>query len=302
MIESIKSIKSIKALTTRASPTLLFALFGIWIVWGCMYFFTRIAVQAVSPYLLAGTRFAVAGGLLFVFARVRGEPFPPRKQWAHSGLISLFMIVFGTGSTFFAQRWNTSSLAAALAATATIWIALLSSLRGKSPKRAEWLGIGIGFVGVLVLNADRLFVTQASLWGPLLGLLGALSWSIGSVLTPVFDLPNGMMRTSAQMLIGGSVLIVLSRVIGESWPVSLPWPVLGAWAVIVCGGIIGYSSYVYLLSQSRVALATSYAYVNPVIALILGVFVAHETVTRLELLGLLIVIGAVVLIWRASQK
>ena len=78
--------------------------------------------------------------------------------------------------------------------------------------------------------------------------------------------------------------------------------VLGAWAVIVCGGIIGYSSYVYLLSQSRVALATSYAYVNPVIALILGVFVAHETVTRLELLGLLIVIGAVVLIWRANQK
>lgn len=288
--------------TSRLSPRLSFALFGIWIVWGCMYFFTRTAVQVVPPYFLAGSRFVMAGLILFVIARLRGEPIPTAKQWVHSGFIALFLIVFGTGTTFFAQRWNSSSLAAALAATATIWIALLSSLRGKPPTHAEWVGIAIGFVGVVLLNADRLFSSTASLIGPVLGLLGALSWSAGSVLSPSLNLPDGSMRTSAQMLIGGSTLLLLSSLIGERWPHTVPLYVIGAWVVIVFGAIAGYGSYIYLLSQSRLALASSYAYVNPVVALMLGVCVAHETVTPLELFGLLVIISAVLVIWRAGAN
>lgn len=297
-------LASAKSALGRVSFTLAFALFGIWIVWGGMYFFTRMAIQHVPPYFLAGTRFVVAGVLLLIAARVRHAPMPTRKQWLHSGAIAFFLIMFGTGSTFLAQRWNTSSLAAAIAATATIWIALLSSLRGRPPSKLEWVGILIGFVGVLVLNADRLFAPQASWLGPAIAMLGALSWSTGSILSPMFDLPPGIMRTSAQMLIGGTALIIVSAVIGEPWPTltALPFYVFGAWGMIVLGAIVGYGSYTYLLSQSRVSLATSYAYVNPIVALILGVFLAHETVTALELIGLLIVIGAVVLIWRAGQS
>ena len=290
------------SISNHISPKLVFALFGIWIVWGCMYLFTHTAVQVVPPYAFAGSRFITAGTILFVVARLRGEPIPTRQQWRHSSLIALFLIVFGTGSTFLAQRWNSSSLAAALAATATIWIALLSSLRGKPLSRVEWIGIVIGFCGVVLLNVENLFAAKASVIGPLLGLVGALSWSAGSVLSPSLDLPAGNMRTSAQMLVGGSALILLSRIVDENWPTSVPWAVVGDWVIIVFGAIAGYGSYIYLLSQSRLALASSYAYVNPVVALILGVFVAHETVTPLTLMGLLVIIIAVVLIWRANQK
>ena len=283
------------------------AIFGIWIAWGSMYFFTHAALVEWPPYWLVGSRFFAAGLLAFAFLliRARMQPqsplvLPTRRQMLNCGIMAVCLLVLGTGSTVFAQQWNSSGLASTLAATATIWIALLMGFVGKWPRPVEWAGILIGFVGVILINAD--IGMRGSLIGPAIGLFGTLSWSAGSVLSQKLDLPTGWMRTSIQMIIGGALLLVVSFVRGEQVTLAVSAQTYGAWTVLILGACLGFGSYMYLLSHSRVSLATSYAYMNPTVALLLGTFIGHESIMPLELAGIAIILISVAFISVANVR
>lgn len=285
------------------SPALIIAVFGIWVVWGSMFFFTRTALKEWPPYWLAGARFVTSGVLSFAFLWLRGAPLPERIQWRNAGVVGFFLLVLGTGSTVFSQQWNTSGIASALAATATIWIALLSGLMLDAwPQRIEWAGIIVGIVGVLVLNAGAMTSGNAPAVAIAIGLFGTLSWSAGTVLSLKLTLPTGWMRTTAQMLIGGAVLLLISFVRGEHVTLTVSAQTLGAFAMLIVGSWLGFGSYMYLLANARSSLATSYAYMNPLVALLLGTFVAGEAISPIELLGIAVILASVAFIWLANAR
>jgi drug/metabolite transporter (DMT)-like permease len=290
---------------TKSSLPRLIAVFGIWVVWGAMYFFTHIVLAQWPPFFVVGSRFVIAGWLLFLFLRLRGYALPTRTQVRNAGLMGVILIVMGSSCTIYAQQWNSSSLASVIAATATIWIAIFSGFVGQWPRRLDWLGIVIGFAGVVVLALPAAAGMRTGTSNPiamLIALCGTLAWSAGSVLSLKLELPKGPMRTAVQMLVGGTLVLGLSLLGGERVVLLADAKTWGAWAVLVFGSLMGMGSYMFLLDQSRTALATSYAYVNPVVAILLGVFVANEAIAPWELVGISIILISVVFIWLASTK
>lgn len=265
-----------------------------------MYLATHKVLTESPPYWMAALRFLTAGVLLFAYLSARGTALPTRKQWAHSALLGFIIIGLGTGSTVFAQQWNTSGIASVIAATGTLWIALLSGLFGMRPRPLEWLGIALGIAGVAMLFSNSALVTSAS--GLLIGMFGTFAWSVGSVLAQRLDLPNGLMRSAAQMLCGGAVLLAFSLGRGET-PLFTPSPgVLAAWALAVLGSLMGFGSYMWLLSHSRPTLATSYAYVNPLVALGLGVAFEGERLVWFEIAGVGVILIAVAITALAARR
>jgi drug/metabolite transporter (DMT)-like permease len=160
------------------------------------------------------------------------------------------------------------------------------------------VGIVIGFAGVLMLNAGA--SASGNVIGVLIGLFATLSWSVGSVLSMKVPLPDGRMRTSAQMMIGGAALIAISFARGEQVTLMVSAQTWGAWVMLIVGSWLGFGSYMYLLANARPSLATSYAYMNPLVALLLGVFVAGETILPIELAGIAVILASVAFIWLAN--
>jgi drug/metabolite transporter (DMT)-like permease len=280
--------------------TLGIAVFGIWIVWGAMYLATHKVLTESPPYWMAATRFLTAGSLLFGALAARRAPLPTLIQWRNSALIGAVIIGLGTGFTVFSQQWNSSGLASVIAATGTVWIALLSGLFGARPRPWEWLGIALGVTGVIILFSGSTLTTNPQ--GLVIGLLGTIAWSVGSVMAQRMALPDGWMRSAAQMLCGGAVLLVISLSRGET-PLFMPSPgVLLAWAMAVVGSLMGFGSYMWLLSHSRPTLATSYAYVNPVVAIGLGIIFEGERLLLMEIIGMGVIMIAVIVTAMSARR
>jgi drug/metabolite transporter (DMT)-like permease len=261
--------------------TLGIAVFGIWIVWGAMYLATHKVLTESPPYWMAATRFLTAGSLLFGALAARRAPLPTLIQWRNSALIGAVIIGLGTGFTVFSQQWNSSGLASVIAATGTVWIALLSGLFGARPRPWEWLGIALGVTGVIILFSGSTLTTNPQ---------GRMA------------LPDGWMRSAAQMLCGGAVLLVISLSRGET-PLFMPSPgVLLAWAMAVVGSLMGFGSYMWLLSHSRPTLATSYAYVNPVVAIGLGIIFEGERLLLMEIIGMGVIMIAVIVTAMSARR
>lgn len=265
-----------------------------------MYLATHKVLTESPPYWMAATRFLTAGGLLFGVLAARRTPMPTRVQWRNSAIIGAVIIGLGTGFTVFSQQWNSSGLASVIAATGTVWIALLSGLLGARPRALEWLGIALGVTGVVILFSDRSLTTN--LQGLVIGLLGTIAWSIGSVMAQRMALPDGWMRSAAQMLCGGVVLLAISLLRGEA-PLWTPSPgVLLAWMTAVVGSLMGFGSYMWLLSHARPTLATSYAYVNPVVAIGLGVAFEGERLLLVEIIGVGVIMVAVIVTALSARR
>ncbi|MGQ0600750.1 MAG: EamA family transporter, partial [Anaerolineales bacterium] len=217
----------------------------------------------------------------------------------HSLIVGALMLGGGMGGVAFAEQWVSSSLAAALVATAPLWVAIFSGLNGQWPSRLEWAGIVIGFAGVALLNLEG--DMRANPLGALAMLLSPIFWATGSVLSRRLKLPEGAMGTAAEMLIGGPVLMLMSWVSREpagvvSGPGISPGA-FGAWFYLVTfGSLIAFSAYMYLIRTVRPALAISYAYVNPVVALLLGMALLNERITPVGLVGIAVILVGVVFI------
>lgn len=281
---------------------LLPALLACYFVWGSTYLAIRIALTSFAPFLQMGTRFLTAGMVLLVFMRLRGEKLPTVSQWRNALIVGTLMLAGGMGLVAVASQTIGSGLIATFIAVVPILVSGWGLLWGKRPARLEWAGMTVGLCGVLLLVRGSSF--SASTVG-LMAITGAtLAWSLGSVLqTTRLPLAAGPMGFASEMLCGGAVLMLISLILGEqfSWP---PQPVAAlAWVYLVLfGSLVAFSAYLYLLAYASPAIATSYAFVNPVIALLLGVVLGGEVVHAGEWIASGVILAGVLLIFAAKTR
>lgn len=293
-------------MSARFPVVLLGAFAALYLIWGSTYLAIRIGVESWPPLLMAGIRFLVAGGLMYAWLRWRGMPAPTGPQWLASAKIGFLLLACGNGGVTVAEHWGVASGVAALVVAGVPLFTLVFGLFwGLRNTRLEWAGIVLGLLGIGLLNLGSNL--QASPAGAALILFATAAWSFGSVWGKSLPLPPGPMASATEMLAGGAVLLIGSLVAGErmsQWPSAAGW---GALAYLVLfGSIIAFSSYLYLLKHVRPAAATSYAYVNPVVAVLLGILFASEQVGLEEWLAMAVIISAVVLIglpqWRRAEQ
>ncbi|ANC01612.1 MULTISPECIES: drug/metabolite exporter YedA [Pseudomonas] len=292
---------------SRRFPWLLIGAFiALYLVWGSTYLAIRIGVESWPPLLMAGVRFVIAGSLLYGFLRWRGVPAPTWAQWRAAGAIGFLLLSCGNGGVTLAEHAGVASGVAALAvATVPLFTLLFGLLFGHRNSRLEWAGIFLGLAGIGLLNLGSNL--QASPMGAALILFAAAAWAFGSVWSKNLPLPQGAMASAAEMLVGGAALLIGSALSGErltQMPTAAGWGALAY--LIFFGSIVAFSSYMYLLKHVRPAAATSYAYVNPVVAVLLGIAFAGERIGAEECLAMGVIVGAVVLIglpqWRRAPR
>jgi len=288
-----------QAVSTRSEPALRWlvplALVALYFVWGSTYFAIRVGLESWPPFLMASVRFLCAGAVLYAFLRWRGVAAPSRIQWLNSAATGTLLLGLGNGLVCFAEQTVTSGLAAVTVASMPLFAALFGGLYGQWPAGREWLGLAVGFAGVVLLNLG------GSVGGTPLGALALLaaaaSWAFGSVWSRRRNMPPAAMNTAAQMLTGGVVLLAFSLLAGEHWPSA---PSLSANLAILylalAGSLVGFSAYLFLLNTVRPALATSYAYVNPPVAVLVGALLGGELVHALDVVAMAVILAGVALI------
>ena len=277
------------------------ALASVYLVWGSTYLAIRVGLEGYPPFLMGSLRFLAASAVFYAFLRWRGHAAPTRAQWKNAAVMGLFMLVMGNGLVNFAEQTVSSGLAAIAVASMPLWAALFGVLRRQHPSRGEWLGLAIGFVGVVWLNAGS--EMRASLGGMLALLAAPIAWAWGSVWSRGRDLPAPFMSTAAQMLCGGAAMGVLGLALGERIADVPPLrATLAVGYLAAFGSIVAFSAYVWLLQNVRPALATSYAYVNPPIAVLLGAVLLGERFGISAIGGMVVILAGVIIITRAKAR
>lgn len=275
---------------------LIGAFAALYLIWGSTYLAIGIGVATWPPLLFCGVRFLLAGCLLYRWLRWRGASPPTAREWRSAILLSILMLGFGTGGVTIAQSLGAASgVAALMVATMPLFTVIFGYLWGQRARLLEWTGILLGLLGIALLNSGSNL--QASPLAALILILAPAGWALGSVWGRYLKQSSGLMASASQMLAGGGVLLVASTLFGErmqQWPDAAGWAALAY--LTVFGSIIAYSAYLYLLKTVRPAAATSYAYVNPAVAVLLGVTFAGEHVGVEEGLAMVLIILAVVLI------
>ena len=290
----------------RAKTLKLGAFAIVYVVWGSTYLAIRVAIETMPPFLMAGTRFLVAGGVLFAWLLLRGVPMPSRLHWRNSAIVGVLLLLGGNGLVVWAEQSVPSGLAALLICLSPVWFALFDWARpgGTRPSLTTWLGIAVGFFGVVLLVAGRdghLAGAGVGVGGLAALMVACASWAAGSVFNRYNAKPEShLLGAAMQMLCGGAALFAVAALHGEVTPAA--WAGLSGRSVaafcylIVFGSWIGFSAYVYLLKVSTPAKVSTYAYVNPVIAVGLGALVLDEPVTARVLWASLVIVAGVVLI------
>jgi drug/metabolite transporter (DMT)-like permease len=250
---------------------------------------------------MAAIRFSLAGVLMFGFLRWRGVPAPTRRQWLNCFVTGFMLLGLGNGMVCYAEQTVASGVTAVAVASVTLVMAIFAGLYGQWPNRLEWLGLIIGFIGVVVLNFGS--ELRGSPLGAIALLVATIGWAFGSIWSKHQDMPAPAMSAAAQMFGGGIVLALMAMLLGEHIAV-MPGlrAMLALGYLLVAGSLIGFSAYIYLLHHVRPALATSYAYVNPPIAVLLGVMLGGESVRMLDIVGMIVILAGVVAITLAKTK
>jgi drug/metabolite transporter (DMT)-like permease len=290
---------------------ILLAFAIIYLVWGSTFLAIRVGVREVPPFLLAGIRFLLAGLFLYGWAVVRGEGSPNRRQWTSAALIGLLIFVMDYGLLFWAEQRVPSGVAAVILALIPAFMALSEILLLRTQKLTASLALAllIGIAGVAVLMSHSLNLGGEPIdkAGAAALIVAALSWSIASILTRKIPLPSSkVMSSGAQMLAGGVLLTLTSAIRGEFHNFD-PFAVSrAAWLallyLIVAGSIIGYTAYMWLLDHESPTKVGTYAYVNPVVAVLFGYFLGGEALGLRTILGTLFVLTSVIVITTTQAK
>ena len=288
------------------------ALLALYIVWGSTYLAIRFAVETIPPFLMAGTRFLVSGAILLIWRRAAGDAMPTPRQWRSTAIVGILLLLGGNGLVSFAEKRIASGVAALIVGTVPLWLVLIEAIRpgGVRPSPLAILGLLIGFGGIYLLVGPEDF-NSASLQFDAFGIgtvvLAAFLWSLGSIYSRGADLPtSSLMATGAEMLTGGLVILAFSASIGEWRDFNFTAVTSSSWIglvyLITFGSMVGFVSYIWLLQNAPVSLVATYAYVNPLVAVFLGAWLANETLNARILVAALIIIGSVVLINQTKRK
>ncbi|MFS2220897.1 drug/metabolite exporter YedA [Pantoea sp. B65] len=275
---------------------LVASLFTLYIIWGSTYYVIRLGVESWPPMMMAGLRFLIAGIILFLFLRLRGHQLPGRRALLNAAVVGILLLSVGNGLVTIAEHQNVpSGLAAVMVATVPLFALCFSQLFGIATRWIEWLGIAVGLSGIILLNSGGHL--SGNPLGALMILLAAVSWAFGSVWGSRIELPKGPMAAAIEMLAAGVVLLLVSTISGEKLQAAPGIQgILALGFLIIFGSIIAINAYMYLIRNVSPAVATSYAYVNPVVAVLLGTSFGNETLSTREWLALAIIIFAVVLV------
>jgi drug/metabolite transporter (DMT)-like permease len=294
----------------RASlPAIWSALIAVYLIWGSTYLAIRYAVETMPPFLMAAARFIVSGGFLYALRRFGGDSRPKAVEWRSAAIIGVFLLVGGNGGVVWAEQFVTSSLAALLVATVPLWMVLIDAFRpaGHRPGFMAIAGILIGFSGVVLLIRSVASSGEAThLPGAAALILAALAWSIGSLYGRNARLPpSQLLGTAMEMLAGGIALMLVATVLGEWSNFDIATVSRRSALALLYLTVIGSSAfvaYVWLLRVAPTPLVATYAYVNPLVAVLLGYFLAQEPMTVRTLLAASLIIGSVALVSRPPSR
>ncbi len=274
----------------------------VYVVWGTTYFGLSIALQTLPPLFMNGSRFVAAGMLMLALARWQGQAWPTRTQWRHSALVGSLMVALAMNLVGFAQKMGIGSgLMATVVATMPMWLTLWSRLSGEPVRATSWLALGLGVAGALLLALERDFSTT---WlGAALAFGAPLAWSLGSHASRRLDLPGSTMASAAQWLVGGMLTLVVSF----SLESTTPWRGVSAaswlaWGyLLLMGTLVALNAYLWLLRNTSGTLAGSYSFVNPAVALGVGVWLGHEHLTGWVFAALPLIAAALALLLYGPQ-
>lgn len=285
--------------------TLWLALASVYVLWGSTYLFIHFMTERMPPLYMASLRLSTAGLILYLYARLTGTPAPSLKQWASAGLIGVLLLTIANGSMSVALQYVPTSIAALLAATVPLFIILFNwiSFGHTRPTNLSLAGLLVGLLGVslLVQPADPGVSATGGTWlGIGLIMLANISWAVGTLLSGKLSLPSQLISSAVQMLVGGLVLFLFSMFTENVSPTSIgdaPVKAIGSLIyLIIFGSIIGFSSFAWLARNASPQLVSTYAYVNPVVAMLLGWAFAGEALTGSSILAALVILAGVVLI------
>ena len=289
----------------RSPVRLALAFLAVYLIWGSTYLAIRYAIETLPGLLMAGARFVVAGGFVFAWGLRRNGERPSARNWREAFLLGGFFFLGGNGAVVWAERRVPSGLASLLIATMPFWVVLLDWARphGSRPPAIVVLGMALGFAGLLLLvplgarGGDALINPL----GALVLVLGALSWATGSLYALHAELPESLLLSSGMEMIAGGILLLLAGTltgeVGELRPSVVSARSFLAFAyLVVFGSIVAFNAFTYLLEVSTPSRVSTYAYVNPVIAVVLGWLLAGEALTTRTLLGATVIVSAVAMV------
>jgi drug/metabolite transporter (DMT)-like permease len=291
------------ALADRRNRTrILMAFAAVYFIWGSTYLFIKYAIETIPPFMLGATRFLAAGALLYGIARWRGAAHATRRDWRSAAVTGVLMLGIGNAAVVWSELTVPSGVVALIVSTVPIWIVLLDWLRpgGSSPRIPVVVGLALGIVGMVILIGPKAIIGEGHVneVGALVLLIGSVSWAIGTILSKGSKRSGSPLVYSAlQMLAASGAMTVASLVTGEpgrfdvsalSWRSGLSWIYLA-----LAGSIIGYTAYIYLLGKVSAAKAATYAYVNPVIAVLLGWAFAGEPIAGRTLVAASVILAGV---------
>ena len=295
----------------RASRSQILAAFAsIYLVWGSTYLAIRYAVQTIPPFLMGGLRFVISGALLYAWARYRGGARPSRIHWRNAIIAGGFLLVGGNGAVVWAEQFVPSGMTALLVSILPFWLVIIEWVRPprRRPAAAVLIGLIVGFIGIVVLVGPGNIGGQGDVrpLGAVVLILGSLSWAIGSFFSRDADLPkSGLLTTGMEMLGGGALMLVVGMLTGELSHFEIAHvsaaSAIGLLYLVTFGSLLGFTSYIWLLDKVSPARLGTYAYVNPIVAVVLGWAIAGERLSLRTAVAAAIVICAVALITTARS-
>jgi drug/metabolite transporter (DMT)-like permease len=283
---------------------------AVYVIWGSTYLGIRYAVESIPPFLMAGTRNLAAGLLMYAFARARGGTAPSRIEWRNAVITGGLLLTIGNGGVTWAEQVIPSSVTALVVALTPLWMVLFDWLRpeGVRPRPFVVAGLAVGFMGVtLLVRGHGNHPGMAYGWGIAALMAASMSWAFGSIFSRQARKPGSpLLGVAMQMIAGGTLMLGLAAVRGEASQFSfdrLTSLSIGAWLYLTAfGSLVGYTCYVWLLHASTPARVATYAYVNPLIAVVLGCTIGHETFSHELLVAGVLITVAVVLIVRGGTR
>lgn len=286
------------------------AFLAVYIIWGSTYLAIQFVIESIPPFFMAATRFLLAGAILYVWARFRGAAKENKRHWRSAFLIGGLMLLGGHGAVVWAEQWVPSSLVSLLIASVPLWMVFIDWIRGGSkPNLRVGAGLLLGFSGValLVSELEGLGMNSVDFIGAIIVVFGAFLWANGSLHSRSAELPSSPLLGTSMEMIGGGALLLLASLLSGEWfrlrldAVSVRSAV--SWVyLVVFGSLIGFTCYIWLLKMATPAKASTYAYVNPIVAMFLGWALANETLTIRNLAAAIIILTSVVIITTHNPK
>jgi drug/metabolite transporter (DMT)-like permease len=304
-------MRPVKSAPAGSPVRIVVAFLAVYLIWGSTYLAIRFAIETLPPLLMASVRYLIAGGAVFAWGLRRNGERPSARNWRDAFLLGGLFFLGGNGAVVWAEQRVASGVASLLVATMPLWVVLLDWLRplGDKPRPVVVAGVALGFLGLLVLVPPRGASSVIDPVGAFVLVIGALSWASGSLYARHADLPRSLLLASGMEMLAGGVLLALGgALMGELGGMHLAAAssrsLLALVYLIVVGSIVAFNAFTYLLERVPASRLSTYAYVNPVVAVILGWLLAGEPLTARTLAGAAVIVAAVAMVTasRAAER